>query len=140
MSLLYRACLLVLIYVSTKYYQNVSNHLEVMKCTGIWLRNSFRGVNLKKDQRYCPSCMWHSYLIWYMSPPNIIKLFQTVWELWPAQDFGFRRDKYINQELSFLHANFYLTWYMYLPNIIKLQCISNSIGVKACTRFRLQGR
>ena len=33
---------------STKYYQNISNHLEVMKCTRIWLRNSFGGVNLKK--------------------------------------------------------------------------------------------
>ena len=52
--------------------------------------------NLKiKKQRYCPSCMWHSYLTWYMSPSNIIKLSQTVWELWPAQNFGFRGDKYI---------------------------------------------
>ena len=57
LSLLDKACLLVLIYASTKYYQNISNHLEVMKCTKIWLSNSFRGVNLKKEQRYCPSCM-----------------------------------------------------------------------------------
>ena len=52
-----RVVSLVLIYASTKYYQNISNRLEVMKCTRIWLRNSFRGVNLKKEQRYCPTCM-----------------------------------------------------------------------------------
>ena len=46
-----------LIYASTKYYQNISNHSEVMKCTRIGLRNSFRGFNLKKEQSYCPSCM-----------------------------------------------------------------------------------
>ena len=45
---LIQACLLVFIYVSTKYYQNISNHLEVMKCTRIWLRKSSGGVNLKK--------------------------------------------------------------------------------------------
>ena len=27
--------------------------------------------------------------------PCMIKLSQTVWELWPAQDLGFRGDKYI---------------------------------------------
>ena len=62
------------LYASTKYNHNISNHLEVMKCTRIWLRNSFRGVNLKKEQKYCPSCMRHSYLTQYMSPPNIIIL------------------------------------------------------------------
>ena len=34
-----------------------------------------------------------------MSLPNIIKLSQTVWKLGPAQDFGFRGDKYIMQEV-----------------------------------------
>ena len=29
--------------------------------------------------------------------PNIIKLSQTVLELWPAQDFDFRGDKYITK-------------------------------------------
>ena len=58
--------------------------------------------------------MRHSYLTWYMSPPNIIKLSQTVWELWPAQDFGFRGDKYIKQKLSFLHATLLLDL-IYVP-------------------------
>ena len=44
----------------------------------------------KEQSKSCPSCMWHFYMTWYMSLPNIFKLFQTVWELWPAQDFGFR--------------------------------------------------
>ena len=29
---------------------------------------------------------------------TIIKLSQTVWELWPAQDFGMRGDEYKNGE------------------------------------------
>ena len=33
-----------LIYASAKHYQNISNYLEVMKCTKIRLRNSFGGV------------------------------------------------------------------------------------------------
>ena len=49
-----------------------------------------------------------------MSPSNIIKLSQTVWELWPAQDFGFRGDKYIKQELSYLHATLLLDL-IYVP-------------------------
>ena len=98
-----------------------------MKYTRICLRNSFRGVNLKKEQWYCPSCMWHSYLTWYMSPPNIIKLSQTVWELWPAQDFGFRGDKYVKQELFFLHAPLLLDL-IYVPTKY-YQIFSNSVGV-----------
>ena len=41
--------LLALINASTKYNKNISNHLEVMKCTRIWLRKSFGEVNLKKQ-------------------------------------------------------------------------------------------
>ena len=56
-----------------------------------------------------------------MSLPSIIKLSQTVWQLWPAQDFGFRGDKYIRQELSFLHATLLLGLiYVPISNIIKL--------------------
>ena len=41
--------------------------------------------------------MRHAYWSSYSSPQNIIKLPQTVWELWPAQDFGFRGDNYITK-------------------------------------------
>ena len=34
-----------------------------------------------------------------MSLPSIIKLSQTVWELWPAQDLGFRGHKYIMEKV-----------------------------------------
>ena len=34
-----------------------------------------------------------------MSLSNIIKLSHTVWELWPAKDFGLRGDKYITQKM-----------------------------------------
>ena len=36
--------------------------------------------------------MLYIFLAWYMSLPKIIKLSQTVWVLWPAQDFGIRGD------------------------------------------------
>ena len=31
--------------------------------------------------------------------PNIIKLSQIVWELWPAQNFGFRGGKYTTKKV-----------------------------------------
>ena len=34
----------------------------------------------KEQSKSCPF-MWHSYLIWYMSHQNIIKLPQTLWEM-----------------------------------------------------------
>ena len=43
--------------------------------------------------------MWHAYLTWYTSLPNIIKPSQLVWVLWPTQDFGFRGDKYITKKM-----------------------------------------
>ena len=39
----------------------------------------------------------HAYWSSSSSLPNIIKLSQTVWELWPAQDFGFRGDNHIRK-------------------------------------------
>ena len=41
--------------------------------------------------------MQHTYWSSSSSLPNIIKLSQTVRELWPAQDFSFRRDSYIRK-------------------------------------------
>ena len=34
-----------------------------------------------------------------MPLPNIIKLAQTEWVLWSAQDFSFRGDKYITKKV-----------------------------------------
>ena len=50
--------------------------------------------------------MQHAYWSSSSSLPNIIKLSQTVWELWPAQDFGFRGDNYITKivRVTPLHA------------------------------------
>ena len=39
--------------------------------------------------------MRHAYWSSSSSLPNMIKLSQTVWEVWPAEDFGFRGDNYI---------------------------------------------
>ena len=51
-------------------------------------------IGVKNQQsKSCPSCMQHTFLTLYMSLPKFIKLFQTVWELWPAQDFSIRGDK-----------------------------------------------
>ena len=37
-----------------------------------------------------------------MSLPKIIKLSQTEWELWPAQDLKIRGDKYIKEKVRVL--------------------------------------
>ena len=72
-----------------------------------------------------------------MSPPNTIILSQTVWELWPAQDFGFRGDTYIKQELYFLQTKPLLDL-IYIPTKY-YQIISNSIGVMASQDFDFRG-
>ena len=66
--------------------------------------------------------------------PNIIKLSQTVWELWSEQDFGFRADKYIKQTLSFLHATGMVGWCegaVYLTSLGRPTDIGLQLG-KAC--------
>ena len=40
-----------------------------------------------------------------MTLSNIVKLSETVWELWPAQDYDFSEDKYImkNVRVAYWH-------------------------------------
>ena len=60
-------------------------------------------IGVKNQQsKSRPSCMLHTFLTRYMSLPKIIELSQTVWELWPAQDFGIRGDKKIMEKVRVL--------------------------------------
>ena len=63
-----------------------------------------------------------------MSYPNIIKS-QTVWGLWPAQDFGSRGDKYITKSESclFLQGACLLVLICASTNIIKIFCTINKL-------------
>ena len=85
-------CLLALLLIAIKYYHIISNSIGVMACTRFLLQG--RQLH-NKESESCLSCMRHAYWSSSSSLPNIIKLSQTVWELWPAQDFGFRGDNYI---------------------------------------------
>ena len=85
-------CLLGLLFISTKYYHIISNSMGVMSCTRVQLQG--RKLHNKENEN-CLSCMRHAYWSSSSSLPNIIKLSQTVWELWPKKDFGFRGDNYI---------------------------------------------
>ena len=66
---------------------------------------------------------------------GIIKLSQIVWELWPAQDFGFRGDNYIRKTVRvvFLARNTHtgppLHSYQTLPSM--------SEGIKVMERTRM---
>ena len=81
--------------------------------------------------------MRHAYLSFSSSLPNMIKLSQTMWELWPAKDFGFRGDNYIMKiELSLLHTRRLLVL-LYIPTIYH-QSLSKDIKVMERTRMRLQ--
>ena len=82
----------VLLLISTKYYHIISNSMGVMACTRFLLR----GRQLHNEES-CLSFTQHAYWSSSLSLPNIIKLSQTVWELWPAQDFGFRGYNYITK-------------------------------------------
>ena len=52
-------------------------------------------TNNGEESESCFSCMRHAYWSSSSSLPNMIKLSQILWELWPAEDFGFRGDNYI---------------------------------------------
>ena len=69
----------------------------------IWVLLQGRKLH-NRESESCLSCTWHAY--WSSSSPPNIKLSQIVWELWPAQGFGFKGDNYITKivELSLLHA------------------------------------
>ena len=94
LSLLHATCLLALLLISTKYYHIIWNSMGVMACTRFLLQ---RRQLHNKENESCFSCTRHTYWSSSSSLPNIIKLSQTVWELWPAQDFGFRGDNYITK-------------------------------------------
>ena len=63
--------------------------------------------------------MRHTFWSSSSSLPNIIILSQTVWELWPAQDFGFRGDNYIRKKVSCLFCKVHSSS-SFLLNIIKI--------------------
>ena len=90
LSLLHVTCLLVLLLICTKYY-HISNSIRVMACTRFRLQ--VRQLHTEESES-CLSCTRHSFWSSSSSLRIIIKLSQLVWELWPAQNFGFRGDNY----------------------------------------------
>ena len=88
-------CLLVLLFITIKYYHIISNSMGVMDCTRFWLQ----GRQLHKEEsECCLSCTRHAY--WSSSfLPNIIKICLRVSKLWSAQYFGFRVDNYIMKKV-----------------------------------------
>ena len=93
---MHAARLLVLLFIHTKYYQNMSKGIKVMERKDESTEFCFRGDNyimekvrlfsLTHDRPTGP--LFHSYRI-------LSSYLKTVWELWPAQDFYFRGDNYI---------------------------------------------
>ena len=84
---------------------------------GRWLHNG-------EESESCLSCMRHTYWSSSSSLPNIIILSQTVWELWPAQDFLFRGDNYIRKKVRVVSCMVHASS-SFLLNIIKI-CLSVS--------------
>ena len=81
---------------------NISKGINVMERTRIATDFCFRGDNyIMKKVRVVSLAYWPSS----SSLPNIITLSQTIWELWPVQDFGFKGDNNITKiVLSLLHV------------------------------------
>ena len=67
-----------------------------MECTRIWLRDLFK-VDIQKSREQELSFLHATLLLNQIFVP--IKFNQTVWQLWPAEDSGFRGDKYITKEV-----------------------------------------
>ena len=126
-------CLLVLLLISTKYYHIISNSMRVLACTKFRLR----GRQLHNEEsESCLSCMRHAYWSSSSSLPNIIKLSQTVWELWPAQDFGFRGDNYITKKCHSCTLHTYWFSFLFLLNIIKICLRVSKLWPAQDFRFR----
>ena len=78
-------------------YQILSYYLKQYGSYGLHKISASGETLHNKESESCLSCMRHTYWSSSSSLPNIIKLSQTVWELWPAQDFRFRGDNYITK-------------------------------------------
>ena len=76
-----------------KIFQNMSKSIKVMERTRMRLWPSASGEITAYQRKWeLPLLHVTGLLVLFSSLPNIIKLSQTVWELWPAQEFGFRGD------------------------------------------------
>ena len=74
----------------------MSKGVKVMERTMMRLLISASGeITKNEESKSCFSCTQQAYLFSFSFLPNIIKLSQTVVELWPAQDFDFRGDNFI---------------------------------------------
>ena len=119
-------------YIISKYFKFVSLHIN---------KNSQdKGIcclliRVKLSQsKICPSCMRHSYLIYYV-PSKCCQVNSNRWELWPAQDIGFTGDKYI-MEKGLLHATHRLV--LIYVSFKYYQNIENNLEVMECTTIRLR--
>ena len=71
------------------------------------------------NKESCLSCMQQTYWSSSSSLPNIIKLYQTVWVLWLAQDFKFRGDE-DSESCHSCTQHTYWSFSSFLPNINKI--------------------
>ena len=75
----------------------MSKCIKVIERTRIRLPISASGELHNEESESCLSCTQNAYWSSSIFLPNIIKLSQTVWELWPAQCFDFSGDNYITK-------------------------------------------
>ena len=100
-------CLLVLFFISTRHYQNISSsslpNITILSET-VWELWPAQDFGFKGDHYIMKKVRVVSLACILFIPLNIIKLSQTVWELRPAQDFGFRGDNYITKTVRVVFA------------------------------------
>ena len=98
----------------------------------------FRGDNYLTKEVRVFSLACDDYWSSSSSLPNIIKLSQTVWELWSAQDFSWRGDNYITKIVRVISlAATHLLVLLIIPTKY-CQNISKGIKVTEGTRMHLR--
>ena len=110
---------LCLYQILTKYFKPLRSEQEFGLEIRSWeiTRKKNKGIVLL----VCDTLTWPDL----MSLLNIIKLSQTIWELWPAQYFGFRGDEYMTKKVrivSLAHdtsSGHYLCLYQILSKYFK---------------------
>ena len=100
--------------ISVKFKKDRTETVGGFKGTRYILKIRNHALRATESQKQCPSAFlrkgggqwsesWQAYWSSSLFLPSIIKLSQTLWELWRAQNFGFRGGNYIMKRVRVVY-------------------------------------
>ena len=107
------------------FYQILSNYFKPLSSYKVHMNLDKKFVHgrwLEKEQNNCPSCMWHSYLTWYMPLSNTcnMKLLETrKWTIKTKSKKGHNSAK-VWQMITKIKLDLYFKWYKLLQTLTEI--------------------